>query len=411
MDKGDKRARAWVQVDLAELQQNVRRLSALLPPGCALAPVLKADAYGHGAARLAMELEGLGLRQFCVAELEEAAALRRAGVKGEILILGYTPASQARRLQSYDLIQTVADEAHARSLSRTGVPLRVHFALDTGMHRLGVPAEQLQALRRMLRLPGLRAEGVFTHLYCEGSPEAEAKKETLRQAEAFWHTVSELRAEGFPLAKAHLLSSEGLLLWPQLGGALARCGLALFGLGEAARARGLRPVLSVRARLTLLRSLPAGAFAGYRFSFRAERQTRLAVVSIGYADGIPRSLSFGRGAALLHGKRCPIAGEICMDQLLLDVTDCPQAAAGDEAVLLGFDGGQERSAEALAREAQTIPNEIVSRLGARLPRVYCTPCPARTRSNSSSRAASGFRVASETRTIRSALKINAGSSS
>ena len=265
-----------------------------------------------------------------------------------------------------------ADLDHARRLSAWGRPLRVHVAVDTGMHRLGAPAGDAGALAEIFRLPNLRIRGVFTHLCAADGASARDRAYTQAQLRAFQGALEALAARGIALPKRHALASAGVLAQPECAGDWARVGLALYGVPPAfarAAGAGLRPVLSLKARVALVRTLRAGECAGYGLAFSAARESRLAVLSIGYADGLPRALSCGVGCALVRGRRAPIAGRICMDQTLLDVTDIPGVAPGDEVVLLGEQAGARLSAWDVAGAAGTIPNEILSRLGPRLPRI------------------------------------------
>lgn len=352
----------------------MRTLEKLLPAGCALMPAVKANAYGHGAAPVARMLAELGARHFCVATAAEGAQLRQAGVPGELLVLGYTDPAQADLLARYGLTQTVTEPDHARALSGRGKRLRVHLKIDTGMRRLGERWEDAEALKAAFRLPNLTVAGAYTHLCAADDPSREGRTFTLAQGAAFRRALDMLRARGCAVPRAHILSSYGLLRYPELGGGFARVGIALYGTlstGEDTRrwGAGLRPVLSLRARVAQVRVLAQGERAGYGLEFTAARPTRLAVLAIGYADGLPRGLSNGAGAALLHGRRAPIVGRVCMDQTLVDVTGIPNPHPGDAAVLIGRSGEEEITACDLARQTGTIANEVLSRLGARLERI------------------------------------------
>ena len=348
--------RAWIELDLAALRHNVEALRKRLPPGCGLMPAVKANAYGHGAATVAGTCQELGIGAFCVAALEEGIELREHGINGTILVLGWTDPRNAPLLFEYRLTQTVMDLSYAKELDRQGVPVEVHIKIDTGMHRLGISWQRPEEMAQVFPCGNLHITGAFTHL-CADSMAAE-------QGRRFYQAVNWLRERGFSVPKAHLLASEGLLRHPELGGDYARVGIALYGIG----AQELKPVLSLKARVAQVRQVPAGEGAGYGLEFRARRPSRIAALTIGYGDGLPRSLSRGAGSVLLHGKRAPIAGMVCMDQTLVDVTDIPQVSPGDTAVLIGKSGGQEILAADLAAWAGTIPNEILSRLGQRLRR-------------------------------------------
>lgn len=375
--------RAWIALNLEHLRHNVAALQALLPPGCRLMPVVKANAYGHGAVPIAQALSRLGIRSFCVATAEEGAELRRHHIPGDILILGFTPVEELSLVRRYDLIQTVVDWDYARQLSRLGAPIRVHVAVDTGMHRLGERWENLERIWAIFSMEHLQVEGMFTHLCADDTDKPQDRAFTAAQARAFELVVRQLHERGIRPPKIHLLGSYGLLNYPFLGGDYARVGMALYGVlstGEDTRRWGaqLRPVLSLHARLPTLRTLYPGEHAGYGLDFTAQRETRMAALTIGYADGLPRALGSGVGSVLIHGRRAPILGRICMDQTLVDVTEIPEARAGDTAVLLGASGQEVISACDVARQAGTIANEILSRLGPRLERqTVCEPVPQR----------------------------------
>ncbi len=366
-----RRDRAWITLDRAALAHNRAALEALLPPGCRLMPAVKANAYGHGALPIARELASQGIDAFCVACLDEGIQLRRGGIRGEILLLGYTPPDQFSLLRRYKLTQTVVDFPYAQQLNAFGKPLAVHLAVDTGMHRLGIPAAHLGEIAQVFALPHLRVTGLYTHLCTADGAGPEAQGCVQRQREAFRQLLEGLKNQGIPLPKVHLLASHGLLNYPDCGGDWARVGIALYGLLSSPEDRNdagpdLRPVLSLRARVATVRTLPPGAGAGYGLAFTARRPTRLAVLTIGYADGLPRCLE--GGCVLLHGRRAPIVGRLCMDQTLVDVTDLPAVQAGDTAVVIGTDGQETISAMEVAQRCGTITNELLSRLGPRLER-------------------------------------------
>lgn len=363
-------ARAWKELDLDALRHNAEVLQARLDPGCKLMAVVKADGYGHGAVRVARRLQKSGIHAFAVACLSEGITLRRAGIRGLILILGYTPPEEACLLCRWRLTQAVADEAHGAALNAAGIPLRVHLAIDTGMHRLGVPADDTLALARLYEMKNLRIGGVFSHLCVSDDPKPSAKDYTQNQLSRFYRAADWLRNNGYDPGAVHIQASGGILHLPPQPCTYARAGIALYGVGSegagGALEAGLRPVLSLRARVVCLRQIRAGETAGYGLAFRAERDTRLAVLSIGYADGLPRALAQSGGRVLLRGQSCPMVGRMCMDQLLVDVTDAPNVRAGDTATLIGRDGALTIRAEEVARRCETITNELLSRLGNRI---------------------------------------------
>ena len=363
-------ARAWREVDLAALGHNAQVLRNTLAPETELMAVVKAEAYGHGGAVTARALQKTGVRAFAVACLAEGIALRKAGVRGTILILGYTAPEEAPLLRRWRLTQTVADIDHGRALAAQGRRVHVHLALDTGMHRLGIPAENREEILEVFRLPNLVVDGVFSHLCVSDSLEAGDVAYTQEQLTLFYDTVAWLRAAGYEPGKVHIQASYGIWNLPPQPCAYVRAGIALYGVrsddAPVQRNLDLRPVLSLRARVASIRTVQAGESAGYGRAFRAERETRLAVVTIGYADGLPRDLPQRGGQVLIRGKRCPMVGRMCMDQLLVDVSSLLEVTPGDTVTLIGRDGGQVIRAEELAARCGTITNELLSQLGSRL---------------------------------------------
>ena len=364
-------ARAWREVDLTFLGHNAQVLRNTLAPETELMAVVKAEAYGHGGAVTARALQRAGVRAFAVACLAEGIALRKAGVRGMILILGYTAPEEAPLLTRWHLTQTVADMDHGRALAAQGRRVHVHLALDTGMHRLGIPAENREEILEVFRLPNLVVDGVFSHLCVSDSLEPGDVAYTQEQLTLFYDTVAWLRAAGYDPGKVHIQSSYGLWNLPAQPCAYVRAGIALYGVrsdnGPVQRSLDLWPVLSLRARVASVRTLRPGEIAGYGRVFQAGQETKLAVVTIGYDDGLPRDLPQQGGQVLIRGRRCPMVGRMCMDQLLVDVSGLPEVAPGDTVTLIGRDGGQVIRAEELAACCGTITNELLSRLGGRLP--------------------------------------------
>lgn len=368
------KSRAWIELNMDNLRHNVKVLKAVLPPDCELMPAVKANAYGHGAVLIAKELCACGVKAFCVASADEGAELRRHEVQGLILVLGYTPPEQLCLLKRFDLTQTVVDYEYARLINSYALPIRVHIGIDTGMHRLGERSENVERIRAIFDMENLQIDGMFTHLCADDSDSTEARLYTLGQAERFETLIGQLHTYGINCPKVHLLNSYGLLNYPELGGNYARLGIALYGLlstGEdTARCKlDLKPVLSIKARVSLVRELHKDEYAGYGLAFSAEKETKIAVLTIGYADGLPRCLSCGRGRVLLDGCEAPIIGRICMDQTLVEVSGISNVKAGDAAVIIGSSGERKISACDIAEQADTITNEVLSRLGSRLIRI------------------------------------------
>jgi len=370
---GFEKGRAWIELDRAALQHNVEILRRQLSGGCELMPAVKANAYGHGAVLMAKELNSMGIHAFCVASVGEGVELREAGVQGSILVLGYTHPDYFSLLRSNDLIQTVVDYEYARILNRYGEPLHVHIAVDTGMHRLGVDCREIHKIFEIIAMKNLTIEGIYTHLCAADSPCEEHRRFSLSQNEAFWSLVEALKQQGVSCEKKHIMGSYGLINYPECKGDYARVGIALYGVLSTKNdtencGLDLRPVLSLKARVSSVRPLHRGEGAGYGLVFIAEDDMRIAVLSIGYADGLPRSLSGGRGSVFLHGKKAPIIGRVCMDQTLVDASAVPELKTGDIAVIIGSAGDGSVSACDVAGQADTIANEVLCHLGSRLER-------------------------------------------
>lgn len=367
------KGRAWIELNIGHLIHNIRQFRALLPRDCALMPAVKANAYGHGAALVSKALQGQGIQNFCVASAAEGIELRRAGITGEILVLAYTHPAQFGDLIAYNLTQTVVDAAYARELEQDGRQFTVHVGIDTGMHRLGERWDNVEEIVKIFQTPNLKVTGIYSHLCVPDGTGPKAREYTLEQIHHFEYAAEELRRRGFCGFKCHLQGSYGILNYSELCFDYARAGIALYGIlsgksDQVNAAVELKPVLSLKTRVESVKMLYQGESAGYGLAYHAGRDCKIAVLSIGYADGVPRSLS-NRGQVLCNGKIAPVIGRICMDQMLVDVSGAGDVKAGDEAVLIGKSGDLEIRAEDMAQWAGTISNEILSRMGERLERV------------------------------------------
>ena len=367
-------ARAWREVDLGAISRNAKHLGQYLTPRQELMAVVKADAYGHGAVQVARSLQKAGVRAFAVACVSEGIALRRGGIRGVILVLGYTRPEEWNVLRRYHLTQTVADRDHGLALAARGRRIHVHLALDTGMHRLGVPASDHKALQELFAQKNLVIDGVFSHLCVVDSSARPDASYTQRQLDAFYGAVEWLRSRGFDPGAIHIQASYGLLNLPPQPCRYARAGILLYGVYSDNRRPDtpvtLEPALAIRARIATVHHLSEGEAAGYGLAFHAPGETRLAVATIGYGDGLPRTLAQQGGQVLLHSKPCPMVGRMCMDQLLIDVTGAEGVRPGDVVTVIGQDGGRTIRAEDVAAQCGTITNELLSRLGSRLPLRY-----------------------------------------
>lgn len=367
------KGRAWIELNMEHLRHNTEQFRLLLPPDCALMPAVKANAYGHGAALVSKALQEQGIQNFCVASAAEGTKLRQEGIKGEILVLSYTHPGQFDDLIAYQLTQTVVDGNYARELQRDGRRFTVHVGIDTGMHRLGERWENLEEIVKIFQMPNLEVTGIYSHLCVPDGKGAREQAYTLGQVHHFEYVVEELHRRGIYGFKRHLQGSYGILNYSELCFDYARAGIALYGIlsgkhDEINASVELKPVLSLKARVESVKMLYQGESAGYGLDYSAKRSHKIGIVSIGYADGIPRNLS-NRGQVLCNGKIAPVIGRICMDQMLVDFSEVGQAAPGDEVVLIGKSGEMEIRAEDMAGWAGTISNEILSRMGERLERL------------------------------------------
>lgn len=366
--------RAWTEINMSSLRHNVQVLQNALPAGCEIMAVVKANAYGHGAAEISACLNRTGIESFAVATIDEGIRLRKKGIKGEILILGYTPSLRSSELFRYRLSQTVTDAEHARELNRFGKPIQVHIKVDTGMHRLGENYKHVPEVTSIFDCKNLNVTGIFTHLSVSDSMEEPDIAFTEHQIQCFYELLDELKAEDIPLPPIHIQSSYGALNYPELHCNYARIGIALYGVLSTPGAQtklslDLEPVLALKSRVVLVRTIEPGESIGYSREFILQEKTKVAVISIGYADGFPRCLSAGKCHVLIKGHRVPIIGRICMDQLMADVTGLSDITKGDIVTLIGRDGPEEITAEQAAANAGTITNELLSRLSYRLERV------------------------------------------
>ncbi len=372
------RGRAWIELSRENLRHNVLELEKCLPENGRLMAVVKANAYGHGAVPVSKELNIVGIKHFCVASASEGAELRKHGTKGEILILGYTHPTDFWLLKRYRLTQTVVDAAYAGVLNQYGRAIRkklpVHIKIDTGMHRLGERSEKTEEICNIFRCTYLKIQGIYTHLCNADSLLPAGRQLTLAQGAAFFEVLEQIKEQGFCCPAIHLQATDGILNYPELSGDFARAGIALYGMMSSPADRlkwnnMLRPVLSVKARVAVVKDLYQGEAAGYGLQYMAKKDLRIAVLTIGYGDGLPRALSCGVGSVLLRGMEAPIIGRICMDQTLVDISEIPDVEPGDTAVIIGSSGNREITAYDVAERTGTITNEVLSRLAVRLERL------------------------------------------
>ena len=367
--------RAWAEIDLDALAHNYHVLRARIGPASRFMGVVKADAYGHGAAQVSRTLEELGAEYLAVSNLDEARELRHAGVTCPILQLGVTPAEQTALALVNQITQAVWSEeaalAFSRDALRAGGRLRVHIKLDTGMSRLGFPCDEarfedsLEAICRVCALQGLEAEGIFTHFAVSDEPDEDSRAYTLLQRRRFETMLQRLARRGCVFAIRHCSNSGAVAACPDYADDMCRPGLITYGAGRQAEELGLRPVMTLKAVVGAVNQLGPGVSVSYGRTFRTDRPSRLGVLPIGYADGLHRSLS-NRWHVRTPCGMAPIVGRICMDMCMIDLTDLPQVKAGDEVEVYG----PRNSVNAAAAAAGTIPYELTCAVSKRVPRVY-----------------------------------------
>ncbi len=369
-DPGSRPTRAVI--DLSAIVRNFRAFRERIGAGRAVLPVVKADAYGHGAVPVARRLEAEGANRFAVAIAAEGVALRRAGIRAEILLMSFSDPGDAALLFAYRLLPALydLDQAKAFAQASDGLPgvLPVHVKLDTGMGRLGIRPEDLGETAELLKTSRrLFVAGTFTQLASAEDPAAPA---TRSQIQVLRSCLESLRGAGVDPGLVHVANSAALLAHPDSWFDAVRPGLALYGVPPARELAdaGLAPAMALETRVMSVKRVPPGTPLGYGGSFVAGRASTVAALPIGYHDGLRRSFS-GRVCVLMRGGEARIVGAVSMDLTLVDATDC-SARPGDRVVVLGRDGERQVTAWDLALAADTIPYEILCGVGARVPRVY-----------------------------------------
>ena len=367
--------RTWAEVDLDVLKNNHRAVCATLPDGVKCAVVIKADAYGHGARRVAHLLRD-DADYFAVAMTDEALELRHDGIDTPILVLSHSPADNVRDLAEHSIETTVSsiDEAAdiAARAAREKLTVGVHIALDTGMSRIGFACtdKSVAEIEAISDMVGIEIKGIFSHF---AAADSEDLTYTREQTEKFTKMVASLEKRGVKLPLRHICNSAAAVGdGPKFD--MVREGILLYGLApsgevDLSKVPDITPAMALRTHVSCLRRLPAGVPVSYGCTFVTERESVIATIQAGYADGVPRALS-NKGYVLIRGKKAPIAGRVCMDQMMVDVTDIPGAEPGDVATIFGADGDEVITADEIASLTGTIGYEIICGINKRVPRVY-----------------------------------------
>ena len=367
--------RTWAEIDLDALEHNYRRARTLTGPGVRYLGVVKADAYGHGAVQIGRKLESLGADYLAVSSLDEARELRHGGITMPILILGHTPPDMVPELIRYHITQAVSALAKAEEYSAAaaacGGTLRVHIKVDTGMSRLGFLVRGghfeggVAAIAAACALPGLDAEGIFTHFAVSDEDGEEDEAYTREQFGLFTAVIDALARQGRTFAIRHCANSGALARYPEMYLDMVRPGIALYGAGADAQRLDLRPVMSLKTCVSTIKVFDPDTTVSYGRTFRTTERTRIGVLPIGYADGFFRGLS-NRASVLTKQGSAPIRGRICMDMCMVDLTELPDVHVGDAVEIFG----QHQRVDDLASLLGTIPYELTCAVSKRVPRLY-----------------------------------------
>lgn len=368
----------WAEIDLEAVSHNVRELRRSIRPQVKLMAVVKADGYGHGAIEIANEALRNGAECLGVARIGEGVLLRKAGIGVPIMVFGYTPMALTDKLMAFQLIQSASTTDYATRLSEAatvqGSRVKIHIKIDTGMGRLGFQIDDGRRvaieMASIFKMPGLKVEGIFTHF---ASADDANKAYTLKQLERFQNLLDRLGRGGLEFPVQHAANSAAMIDLPESHMDMVRPGIALYGLYPSKNVDKsrieLRPAMTLKTRVAHVKKVPKGFRVSYGSTFITDRPTRIATVSIGYADGYNRLLS-STGQMLVQGQRAPVVGRVCMDLTLLDVGHISNVHPDDEVVVFGKQGNDLISADEIADRLQTINYEIVTGITQRVPRVY-----------------------------------------
>ena len=364
----------WVEIEEKAIRENIRRIQALIGPEIKIMAVLKAEAYGHGAVRVAQIAMEEGIDWFGVATPEEGIALRQAGLKTNILVFGPLLPEQAATFCDYNLVSTITMRESAEALSveacRHNVEMKIHIKIDTGMGRIGFrPEIAKEEIRKILVLPRLKVDGIYSHFATADSPDLTYAE---KQLATFRNLLFHLDSEGIKFPLKHLANSGGIINLPASYFDMVRAGIIIYGLypsPESKQSRlALKPAFSLKTKVVQVKRVPVGTGISYGQFYHTKKETTIATLPIGYADGWSRALS-EKAEVLIKGEQYPLVGKICMDQCMVEVGDAP-VQVGDEVVLIGQQGAKQITVDQVASWLDTINYEIICGISFRVPRVY-----------------------------------------
>ncbi len=367
--------RTWAEIDLDALEHNYREARNRIGAGVKYLGVVKADAYGHGAVQISRKLEALGADYLAVSSFDEAHELRNANIGLPILILGHTPPEMVPQLIEYNITQAVSAQAKAEEYSAAAVKcggvLKVHIKVDTGMSRLGFLVRGrhfeggVEAIAESCALPGLCAEGIFTHFAVSDEDDANSEAYTREQFNVFTHVLDALAERGRTFAIRHCANSGALTRYPEMYLDMVRPGIALYGVGGDAKRLNLRPVMALKSSVSTIKVYDSDTDISYGRTYRTTGKTRVGVLPIGYADGLFRGLSNRVSVVTEHGP-APLLGRICMDMCMANLSQLPEVHVGDEVEVFGA----HQSVDTLAELLNMIPYELTCSVSKRVPREY-----------------------------------------
>ncbi len=361
---------SWLEIDLGAIQNNIHLLQKMT--GKLVMAIVKANAYGHGMPEVVKAAFGVGVTWFGVARVEEAIQVLEAAPNARVLVMGYTPPDMVAEAVNRNITLAVYDidtaAMYSEKAGKAGGSATIHLKFDTGMGRLGFHLQGcVEFARKVMEFPHLTLEGVFTHFARADEPDVDT---TSDQIIRFNQILSDLRKNGIHPSLVHASNSAGTLNYPDARFNLVRTGISIYGMDPSPSTplpAGFQPALAFKSRLTSVKMLPAGHGISYGHHYFTPKEEKIGVVGVGYADGFRRTFD---GHALIHGKKAPILGAVCMDQCMVLLDEIPEARIGDEVVLIGSQGNERIRAEDLAIEWGTIPYEVVCGMSARLPRIY-----------------------------------------
>lgn len=373
--------RTWAEVNINNIEHNLRVIKGLLKPSCSVMGIVKADAYGHGAPMIAKTLSKEGINYFGVSNLDEALQLRNCGITEPILILGYTPQENMKDLAINNITQNAMSLSYAQKLSEAalscGKNIKIHIKLDTGMSRLGILCQNEEScinsvneIIEIVKLKNLISEGIFTHFAVSDNIKSDY---THRQFSNFIYVIDRLKEKGIEFKYRHCCNSAAIINYPEMQLDMVRPGIILYGMYPDKSMCDcnvdFKPAMELKTVISQIRELPKEATVSYGRVYKTFKYTKIATMPIGYADGFLRVLS-NNAEVLVNGKRAVVVGRVCMDQTMIDVTDIKDIIEGQTVTIIGYDGNEYISIDELADKMETINYEATCLIGKRVPRIY-----------------------------------------